>query len=194
LPENKIKIINKVVIHVCIYNYTKHIKQTFEFIIIFKIVIQKQKHTSTEKMHMINITGIILIYLLTKNYNFTFLYVSETNSNLDINNHNTDSRDVIASVWLRLSLSPKTTSGSSSFWLGNDRSLQQGQHLLQNNTHRYTATHVQLEPIFTHTADQFSPNMSISDSAGLKSHQIPLVYHGENRLIFNEMIMRPTLY
>jgi hypothetical protein len=81
---------------------------------------------------------------MTKNYNFTFLYVSETNSNLDINNHNTDSRDVIASVWLRLSLSPKTTSGSSSFWLGNDRSLQQGQHLLQLNTHRYTATHVQI--------------------------------------------------
>lgn len=62
LPENKIKIINKVVIHVCIYNYTKHIKQTFKFITIFITVIQKQKQTSTEIIHMINITGIILIY------------------------------------------------------------------------------------------------------------------------------------
>lgn len=62
LPENKIKIINKVVIHVCIYNYTKHIKQTFKFITIFIMVIQKQKQTSTEIIHMINITGIILIY------------------------------------------------------------------------------------------------------------------------------------
>lgn len=51
--------------------------------------------------------------------------------------------------------------------LGNDR-FRPGQHLGMKRVQVYIATHTQLEAIFTHTADQFSPNLSIFVSSGLK--------------------------
>lgn len=43
-----------------------------------------------------------------------------------------------------------------------------GQHCGLNNVSRYMNTHAQLEPILTHTAAQFSPNLFRSDSSGLQ--------------------------